>query len=83
VLAITGRSPHDAICAGPSATPEERAELTDALIAFEPRRHVGQDMLGEVQRISGFSRGADDSYDPLRTALIRVGALPGPDAGIR
>ncbi|MBI5497833.1 MAG: PhnD/SsuA/transferrin family substrate-binding protein [Deltaproteobacteria bacterium] len=76
MLAVTGRSPQDAICAGPAATEPERRALTEALVKFDPRVHAGGvNALGEVQRITGFSPGTDKAYESLRAQLALAGML--------
>jgi serine/threonine-protein kinase len=75
VLAVTGRSPHDAICSGPASSPADRKAMLQALLEFKPSSHVGAETLGEVQQISGFVVGDDDAYRTLRVALTRAGAL--------
>jgi eukaryotic-like serine/threonine-protein kinase len=63
-LAITGRSPQDAICATPSMPPAEKKRIQDALLAYDPKKlgPVG----GRVERISGFARTTDRDYDIIR-----------------
>ncbi|MEW5852558.1 MAG: serine/threonine-protein kinase [Myxococcota bacterium] len=81
-LAITGRSPQDAICAGPAATPDERALVGAALLKFDPKKETGVETLGAVQRISGFAPGRDSDYEALRRALPpEVKPAPGEPAG--
>ena len=75
VLTVTGRSPQDAICGGPGATKAEREAVQKALLAFDPRRHADAGFLGAVQRISGFSVGSDEAYQPLRQSLSNAGML--------
>ncbi len=69
VLAVTGRSPNDAVCAGASARPEDSALLKRALLAFNPERDLGVPLLGKVERVSGFVAVDDSSYTALRKAL--------------
>jgi serine/threonine-protein kinase len=68
VLGITGRTPHDAICAGPSAAPQLVEDLRDALLSFDPQRDAGVPELGEIERLTGFGTIKDSAYDPLREA---------------
>ncbi|MBN2361127.1 MAG: PhnD/SsuA/transferrin family substrate-binding protein [Deltaproteobacteria bacterium] len=77
VLAVTGRSPHEALCAAPTTDPVDRALVTQALITFDPQRDLGLRWVGKVQRISGFVPGGDADYDALRRALE---ATPEPAA---
>ena len=69
VLAITGSSPHDAMVAAADADPELVAAVKAALIDFDPQRDLGVDVVGEVEKISGFADGTDADYDELRRAL--------------
>jgi ABC-type phosphate/phosphonate transport system substrate-binding protein len=75
VLAVTGRSPQDAICAGPGATAAESDAVKSALLRFDPRRDADAGALGEVQRITGFTAGSDGAYTQLRTTLQSAGML--------
>ena len=68
-LAVTGRTPHDALSVGPSATDPTTADLRRALLAFHPQEHAGQAVVGTVERISGFADLGDGHYDKLRQAL--------------
>ncbi|MEC8191645.1 MAG: serine/threonine-protein kinase [Myxococcota bacterium] len=69
VLQITGRTPHDAICSGPSVGADQKQAMRDALLAFDPRREAGRDMLGRVERLSGFAPVDDAVYSSVRAAL--------------
>jgi phosphate/phosphite/phosphonate ABC transporter binding protein len=69
VLAITGRTPHDAICAGPTTSLELEAKMRQALLDFDPQRDVGMAQLGSIERLTGFAPVTDSVYDDLRTAL--------------
>lgn len=62
VLALTGRSPQDAMVAGPQAHPSEKAALKAALLDFEEPGAKG------VERITGFEESAPEAYDALRAA---------------
>lgn len=75
MLTVTGRSPQDAICAGPTATPAEIQLLTRALLQFDPHKHADAGMLGEVHRITGFQQGSDSDYADLRRDLGAAGLL--------
>lgn len=70
VLAITGRTPHDAVCRGPSATDADAAHLTGALLAFRPEEHVGAERLGPVWRITSFEPAFEQRYDDIREAVV-------------
>jgi serine/threonine-protein kinase len=65
VMAITGRTPHDAICAGPSAEAGEVSRMRAALLGFEPPP-AGP---GDVEQLTGFGQVDDSTYDSLRRAL--------------
>jgi ABC-type phosphate/phosphonate transport system substrate-binding protein len=69
LLGKTGRTPHDAICAGPSATSEMEADMRAALLGFDPQRDAGVPELGAMERITGFGQIDDAAYDKLRIAL--------------
>lgn len=69
VLAITGHAPHDAVCAGPAASREDRAALREALLAFSPPEHLGQPLLGKILRVSGFRKSDAADYADLRRRL--------------
>lgn len=75
VLAVTGRTPHEAFCAAPTIDPADRALVTQALLDFDPQRDLGVRWVGDVQRISGFVPGNDADYDALRRAL-EAGSQP-------
>ncbi len=62
VLALTGRSPQDAMVANPQVEPEQRELLRDALLSFEDPGAQG------VERITGYTFGGDEVYDTLREA---------------
>jgi len=76
VLALTGRLPHEAFCAGPGTSAEERQLVEEALGNFDPQRHTRSQWLGKVQRISGFDRVGDSDYDALRAALGKPASGP-------
>ncbi len=65
VMAITGRTPHDAICAGPAAKPEEITRMREALLEFEPPP-VGP---LNLEQLTGFGQVDDATYDSLRKAI--------------
>jgi len=77
VLGVAGRSPHDAICAGPAAKAETIETLVNALTSFDPEIHTGQTRIGKVERLTGFTIANDQTYDPLREA-IRLAERPQP-----
>jgi phosphate/phosphite/phosphonate ABC transporter binding protein len=63
VLGLTGRSPQDAMVAGPDTHETERAAIKAALLSFENPGAVG------VERITGYVDAVDPMYDALREAL--------------
>jgi phosphonate transport system substrate-binding protein len=65
VMAITGRTPHDAICSGPAAQAEEITRMRAALMAFEPSA-MGPENL---EQLTGFGQVDDATYDSLRKAI--------------
>jgi phosphate/phosphite/phosphonate ABC transporter binding protein len=69
LIAKTGRTPHDGICAGPSATQEQIDKLRQALLSFDPQRDAGVPELGQMERLTGFGIVEDAKYDALREAL--------------
>lgn len=75
MLTVTGRSPQDAVCAGPAALPAEVDTIRKALLAFDPKLHSDGAILGAVHRITGFVAGGDEQYTTLRTDLQSAGML--------
>ncbi len=75
-LAITGRSPQDGFTAGPNLSTEEKARMQRVLLSLNPKRDIGTDTVGQVERISGFARGADRDYDDIRTVVASEPAAP-------
>ena len=69
IIAVTGSLPQDAIVASPFTTVEERDRLRQALLDFDPVIHVGQQRVGGVQRITGFSEANQSDYQLLRDML--------------
>ncbi len=69
ILAITGRSPHDAIAAGPSASDADEQRLLKALLGFDPKVQLGRSRLGEREQITGFSRADEEAFGMLREAI--------------
>ena len=69
ILAITGRTPHDAVCAGPGVAPDLVEEMKNALLSFDPMMETGEERLGTVERVTGFVEAEDAAYDDLRQAL--------------
>ena len=69
VLTLTGRTPHDAISAGPEVSPELKTVMREALLDFDPQEEAGQEFLGAVERLTGFAPVDDRVYEPVRQAL--------------
>jgi phosphonate transport system substrate-binding protein len=69
VLAITGRTPHDAVCAGPAADPATTARFQSALLALDPPSDIGTSRIGDSERITGFAAADDHLYDDVRAAV--------------
>ena len=76
VLALTGRSPQDAICARGELAAADAEALTQALTAFDPRGRGKR----HVENITGFAPGSDAAYDDLRGALHAPDDHPAVDA---
>lgn len=68
-LAITGRTPHDAICAGPNTPPELVESLQAALLGFDPQQVAGVKHLGAVEQLSGFIAPDKEAYIALQQAV--------------
>jgi len=68
-IAIAGRSPHDAICAGANIDEKERALIRDALLTFDVLAETQKSTIGSMERVSGFSRADDSDYNALREAI--------------
>jgi phosphate/phosphite/phosphonate ABC transporter binding protein len=64
-LAITGRSPQDMVVASPTAPSADRAVFGAALLSLDPKRSLGQDAIGTLERISGFTVPRLADYDAL------------------
>lgn len=63
-LAITGRSPQDALCIRGTATDDEVSQIRAALLAYDP---TALGPLGaRVERITGFELVSDHDYDAVR-----------------
>ncbi len=64
VLSLTGRTPQDAICAGPAAAAAEAEALRTTLLSYQP-----ETITPTVEQITGFAAGDDGDYSQLREAL--------------
>ncbi|MBE2250500.1 MAG: PhnD/SsuA/transferrin family substrate-binding protein, partial [Myxococcus sp.] len=72
-IAITGRSPQDAIVAGPGVPAEERAQLEAALFSYRPPERSGATM----ETITGFVAPKPEDYASLRE-LVALEDQPAP-----
>src|SRR5690606_5576358 len=77
ILAIVGRSPHDAIVAGPAANDLDEQRMRKALLAFDPSEMLGRARLGDAEQITGFSPADEAAFARLREA-IRAERSPDP-----
>jgi ABC-type phosphate/phosphonate transport system substrate-binding protein len=68
-LTLTGRSPQDMIVAGPRTSPADRDLLQRALLSLDPKKDIGEDTLGRLERISGFVAPRLEDYDAIGKAL--------------
>ncbi|MEE2750129.1 MAG: PhnD/SsuA/transferrin family substrate-binding protein, partial [Myxococcota bacterium] len=64
-IGATGRTPHDAICAGPAADSAVTGRLKELLLSFDPV-DVDPD---SVEKLTGFWEVFDSEFDNLRKAL--------------
>lgn len=69
ILALTGRTPHDAICSGPKTETQDAERMREVLLKFDPMEHAGVQRLGTIERLTGFAEGSAADYAPLRQAL--------------
>jgi phosphate/phosphite/phosphonate ABC transporter binding protein len=69
VLHVTGRTPHDAITAGPHTPETLKERVKKALLDFDPSIEAGQKTLGAVEKITGFGPVEDSVYDSVRRAV--------------
>jgi len=69
VLTLTGRTPHDAISAGPGVSGELKDRMRKALLEFDPNQEAGEQFLGSMERLTGFAPVDDRVYDSVRQAL--------------
>ena len=59
----------NAIAAGKKSTPEQRAKMLQALLAFDPMTEFGLASLGEMEKLSGWRKPDQAAYDKLKAAL--------------
>jgi len=72
VLAVTGRIPFDAICAGPHLPPGMAARVRDALFSLNTTGAKGRSILGDVIDMNGWVMTDDSVYDSVRKTLQAV-----------
>ncbi len=82
ILAVTGRVPQDSITAGPRTPEADKRLIEKALLAFDPKVHLGSADLGQLEKISGFAKGSDEAYAAIRELLSEEPLLPSSDAGL-
>ncbi len=78
ILAVTGRVPQDGITAGPRTPEADRRLVQEALLAFDPKVHLGTSDLGQLEKISGFAKGSDGEYSSIRRVLEEEAAAGKP-----
>ncbi len=78
-LAITGRTPQDAICATATLSDADKRKIKTALFEFDPKKAgtIG----GRVERITGFSHTTDRDYDSVRQAIAGNSSAAVPPKG--
>ncbi len=64
-LMVTGRSPQDMVVASPTTSSADQALMAHALMAIDPKKSLGQDTIGVLERISGFSAPRLVDYEAL------------------
>lgn len=67
-VAITGRSPQDAIVASPKASDADKALVKKALLAFDARKDLGRAVVGEVERVSGYAPPNPGEFASIKRA---------------
>jgi phosphonate transport system substrate-binding protein len=72
VLAVTGRIPYDAICAGPQLPPAVAEQVRDALYRLNTTREAGRRVLNHVVDMNGWVMTDDSVYDSVRETLELV-----------
>lgn len=75
-IAITGNIPQDAVVAGPAVKPSDKEAMKNALLAFDSKKDLGKERLGETQRLTSFEPVEDSRYDFLRELITE---FKGPD----
>jgi len=78
ILAITGRIPHDAVCAAANLPADIADRVADTLFRLNTSTERGRMFLGrELEGLNGWIRTRDSVYDPLREnlALLRERGL--------
>lgn len=72
VLAITGRIPHDAVCAHPSIPLEFSQQVADALQELNSTTERGRRILHRVIDLNGWIPTEDSVYDSVRRTMHNV-----------
>ncbi len=55
IFALTGSVPHDSLWAASSTDPKLVRAITQALIKLDPPKHLGVELIGASERMSGFA----------------------------
>jgi serine/threonine-protein kinase len=69
VLMLTGRSPQDMVVAAPSTSADDRAVLQKALLALNPKKQLGTDAVGKLEKITGFAPPRLADFEALEKAI--------------
>ena len=72
ILARAGRIPYDATCARPAIPASGVRKISWALQNLDTRSQQGRAVLATAEGITGWIPAADDTYDGVRAALVRV-----------
>jgi phosphate/phosphite/phosphonate ABC transporter binding protein len=70
-ILLTGRSPQDVVVAAPSTPAADREALQKALLALDPKKELGQDTVGKIERVSGFVAPRLQDFEALEKAIPR------------
>jgi len=75
VLAVTGQIPYDVICTASTMGPPLVRRLKQALMRMDPRRDLGQKLVGETFRIDGFVEPRLDEFRAVEQAARLAGMI--------
>jgi serine/threonine-protein kinase len=64
-LMVTGRSPQDMMVASATTSSADQTLMAQALLAIDPRKSLGKDTIGVLERISGFAAPKLVDYEAL------------------